>query len=163
MSRSRAQSARDLGRVDVRASAGQYNGTEGALAAASWLHHVGSTTPTTTRWHVEIALDVVRTRAPSEWDEPTATRFHLDVYAEEWGYYVCHAGRASWIRVTDVPFVHGRDDFRLLSTTPSLAEIGSLVRRIESEHSVQFQREHATIRTNVAGVEPSVRRWITKL
>jgi hypothetical protein len=163
MSRSRALSTRDIGRVHVLASAGQHNGTDGALAAASWLHQLGSTTPTTTRWHVEIRLDVMHARAPSEWEETTATRFHLDVYAEEWGYYVCHGGHASWIRITDVPFVHGRDDFKLLSSTPALRDIGSLVRRIETEYSVQFQREHAMVRTNVAGIEPSVRRWIARL
>jgi hypothetical protein len=162
MSRSRALSARDPGRV-ILASGGPYNATDGAVAAAAWLHHVAPTSTTTTRWHVEIVLDVIHARAPSEWDETTATRFHLDVYAEEWGYYVCHAGHASWIRITDVPFVHGRDDFKLLSSTPALIEIGGLIRRIESDHSIHFQREHATVRTNIAGIEPSIRRWIATL
>lgn len=162
MSQSRALSARDLGQV-VLASANQQHATDGALAAAGWLRDFGPTPPTTTRWHVEIALDVIHARAPTEWDETTASRFHLDVYAEEWGFYVCHGGHASWIRVTDVPFVHGRDDFKLIAATPALIEIGALVRRIESEHSIRFQREHATIRTNVAGIEPAIRRWLTKL
>lgn len=162
MSRSRALLARAPGQV-VRASSGQQNSTDGALAAAQWLRDFSATPPTTTRWYVEIVLDVLHTRAPSEWDETTATRFHLDVYAEEWGFYVCHGSHASWIRVTDVAFVHGRDDFKLISATPALLEIGSLVRRIESDHAIQFQREHAAIRTNIAGIEHAIRRWITKL
>lgn len=149
--------------MDVRASAGHRSATDGAIAAASWLGQFDSTTPTTTRWHVEIVLDVIHGRAPTEWDETTATRFHIDVYAEEWGYYVCHGGRASWIRITDVPFVHGRDDFKLLLSTPALMNIGQLIRRLEADHSVQFQREHATVRTNVAGIEPSVRLWLATL
>jgi hypothetical protein len=163
MSRSRALSARDLGRVDVVASGRSSSSTYGALAADHWIRNFTATPPTTTRWHVEIALDVVTTRAPSEWDETTSTRFHLDIYAEEWGFYVCHVGQSSWIRVTDVPFVHGRDDFKLLPWTPALSDIGRLLHHVEQTHSIRFQREHATIRTNVAGIEPSVRSWIATL
>jgi hypothetical protein len=150
--------------VDVIASGGHKSSTYGALAADAWIRHRGATSSTTPpRWHVEIALDVAQTRAPSEWDEATATRFHIDIYAEEWGFYVCHGGRSSWIRVTDIPFVHGRDDFTLLRWTPALGDIGELLRQFELTHSVRFQREHATIRTNIAMLEPAIRRWVAAI
>jgi hypothetical protein len=150
--------------VGVVASGGLKSSTFGALAADAWIRDRGaSPTTTTTRWHVEIAIDVVQARAPSEWDEATATRFHIDIYAEEWGFYVCHGGRSSWIRVTDVPFVHGRDDFTLLRWTPALNDIGELLHQFEQTHALRFQREHATIRTNVAGIEPAIRRWVAAL
>jgi hypothetical protein len=149
--------------VNVVAGAEHGSSTYGALAADAWIRIFNATPPTTTRWHVEIALDVIHTRAPTEWDETTATRFHLDVYAEEWGFYVCHGGKSSWIRVTDMPFVHGRDDFQLLPWTPLLTDVGSLLQHVEQTYSLQFQREHATIKTNVAGIEPAIRRWIATL
>src|SRR6185312_10788992 len=65
-------------------------------------------------------------RAPSEFDETTSSRFHLDIYLEEWGVFFCHAGQSSRIRVTDMAFVHGRDDFQLLGVTPQLKDIGWL-------------------------------------
>ena len=133
--------------------------TAGALAAETWLRGHG-VTPPPTRWHVEIALDIVHERAPTEFDEHTATRFHLDIYTEEWGVYFCHAGRSSWIRVTDIAFVHGRDDFHLLDVTPALKDIGQLLGQLERTHRIQFQRKHASIRTNLAGVEPAIRSWV---
>jgi len=135
----------------------------GDVAAAFWLSSVTGISPDVPRWHVEIALDVTTGRAPSEFDDATATRFHLDIYAEEWGVYFCHAGRSSWIRVTDVSFVHGRDDYQLLSAMPPLREIGTLVRKLEDTHGVVFQRESAIVRTNLPALEPTVRRWLTTL
>ena len=55
----------------------------GALAAATWLRNRGITPPTSSRWLVEIALDVVGDRAPSEFDEASATRFHISINTEE--------------------------------------------------------------------------------
>jgi hypothetical protein len=135
----------------------------GPLASAAWLRDRGQDQTTTTRWYVEIALDVVHARAPSEFDERTSTRFHLDIYAEEWGLYFCHGGHSSWIRVTDIAFVHGRDDFQLLDATPGLRDIGLLLRRLEATHAVKFQREHASIKTNVTSLEPAFRAWIAAL
>lgn len=134
----------------------------GATAATAWLRSLSTTQPSQTHWNVEIALDVVHGRAPTEWDEATATRFHIDVYTEEWGFYFCHGGRSSWIRVTDIPFVHGRDEFSLLGKTPALSDVGALVRDLEASHGVRFQRQHATIRTNLPSIEPAVRGWIAK-
>lgn len=135
----------------------------GAAGSTGWLHSLGHSPPTQTRWSVEIALDVAPEPAPFEWDDASATRFHVDVYSDEWGFYVCHAGRSSWIRVTDIAFVHGRDDFQLLKRTPSLDAIGALVRELEEAHGIRFQRHHAAIRTNLPKIEASVRAWIAKL
>lgn len=137
--------------------------TTGARSAASWLGERGIVVPTGTRWHAEVLLDVIDARAPSEHDESTATRFHLDMYMEEWGFYFCHAGRCSWVRVTDQPFVHGRDDYNLLGLTPSLADIGQLLRHLELKHKIRFRREHANIRTNIPHGEPAIRAWVAAL
>jgi hypothetical protein len=168
MSRSRLTTAQNL------AASGSVGGpgsgpTPGARDAAEWLAaRTSGSAGTTTgaglqRWHVEIALDVAHGRAPSEFDEDTATRFHLDIYSEEWGLFFCHAGHASWIRVTDIPFVHGRDDFSLLALVPPLADIGKLIRRIEATHALAFQRAGAAVRTNVPSLEPAVRSWLATL
>jgi hypothetical protein len=144
----------------VHASGDAHDGTSGAIAATSWLNERGLTPPTQERWHVEIALDVVNARAPSEFDDTTATRFHIDIYAEEWGVYACHAGRSSRIRVTDIAFVHGRDDLHLLALTPPLRDIAQLLRHVEATLGVRFQRAHASVTTNLPGIEPAIRAWL---
>lgn len=152
------------GSIAFRPHAGPIASPEGASAAASWFAARRlSSTPSILRWHVEIALDAVEAPAPVEFDERTATRFHVDIYSEEWGVFFCHGGRSSWIRVTDIAFVHGRDDFGLLTAMPSLHDVGSLVRKLEQHHGVQLQRQHAAIRTNLSGAEPAIRRWIATL
>lgn len=148
--------------IEMHAAGGGLS-TLGSLSAAAWLSARGATAPTLERWHVEVALDVVQKRAPSEFDETTSSRFHLDIYLEEWGVFFCHAGQSSRIRVTDIAFVHGRDDFQLLGVTPQLKDIGWLLRHVESRHGLEFMRAHADIRTNVANVEPAVRSWIASL
>jgi hypothetical protein len=115
------------------------------------------------RWHVEIAIADVDGPPPTEFDERIATRFQLELYSEEWGFFFCHRGRSSWIRITDIPFVHGRDDFGLLAQTPALAVIGTLLRSLEREHAIELRREHALVRTNLANGEPIVRRWLATL
>jgi hypothetical protein len=147
----------------MASGAGGSRTTAGALAAATWVRGRGTLPPGTTRWHVETALDVVNARAPSEYDEATATRFHIDIYTEEWGFFFCHGGRSSWIRVTDVAFVHGRDDYSLFEWTPPLRDIGTLLRRIEREYRIKFQRQHALIKTNVPALEPAIREWLATL
>lgn len=102
-------------------------------------------------------------RAPSEFDEAAATRFHISIYTEEWGIYFCHGGHSSWIRITDIAFVHGRDDFKLLDVIPALKDIGSLMRRLEHHNGFRFQRQHAVITTNLPAIEPAVRTWIASL
>ncbi|HEX4416639.1 MAG TPA: hypothetical protein VH165_02015 [Kofleriaceae bacterium] len=133
------------------------------MAAAAWLAARRLPSPGAQRWHIEVALDVVDAPASFEFDDRTATRFHIDIYSEEWGVFFCHAGRSSWIRITDIAFVHGRDDFGLLGTMPPLQNVGTLLRRLEQQHGVQLQRQHAAVRTNLASTEPAIRRWLATL
>jgi hypothetical protein len=147
----------------TRASSQHSGSTVGALDASSWLSARSVGANGVLRWHAEIALDVIDGPAPEEFDEHVASRFHIDIYAEEWGFYFCHGGHASWIRVTDIPFVHGRDDFAVLSATPSLEHIGSLLRELEARYAIRFQRDRALVRTNVPRAEPSIREWVMAL
>lgn len=133
------------------------------LAARAWFNARTLSAPGLLRWHAEILLDVVDQPAREKFDERTDTRFRIEIYSEEWGYLFCHGGSASWIRVTDIPFVHGRDDFRLLPLTPALKDIGSLLRTVEQRHAIQFRRRNAQVNTNIPNAEPSLRRWVESL
>jgi hypothetical protein len=137
--------------------------TAGMLAARQWVTARGLTPPSVTRWHATILLGTEEHSPELEIDERRETRFRIEIYSEEWGFFFCHAGRSSWIRVTDIPFVHGRDDFRLLPLTPPLHDVGHFLRRLESQHAVQFQREHARLTTNLVDAEPELRRWVRSL
>lgn len=140
------------------------NTNAGTLAAAAWLSSLGlNPPPGTLRWHAEISLDVRPGPAPAEFDEARDSRFHVDIYSEEWGFFFCHRGQVSWIRITDIPFVHGRDDHRLLMQTPALPDVGKLLRSLEQKHDIHFNRAHALIRTNVVAAEPMIRRWLQTL
>jgi hypothetical protein len=132
----------------------------GSRAAKRWFDDRGLDAPNLKRWHAELAMSTLDAPAPAQFDERRDTRFHIDIYAEEWGFFFCHGGKTSWIRVTDIAFVHGRDEFSLLAQTPPLSDLGALVRGLENQHRVAFKRKHATVRTNVAGAEVSIRRWI---
>lgn len=137
--------------------------TAGMLAARNWLTARRIAAPALLRWYAEITLDVIEGPARLEYDERTDTRFRIEVYSEEWGFVFCHEGRASWIRVTDIPFVHGRDDFRLLDSTPALKDLALLVRMIERQHGLRFRRELAAVRTNLPDAEPAIRAWVLGL
>lgn len=131
----------------------------GALAAAAWCA-ARELYPRQPRWAVTVALDSV---PGSMLDEaPLDARFTLEIYAEEWGYSVRRGAAMSWIRVTDVAFVHGRDDFSLLRRTPRLDRIDELVRVIEAEHEIRFDRTRPLIRTSIGG-EDVIARWIAEL
>ena len=117
--------------------------------AAAWLR--GLELAYVPRWHVEVALDA------------GPTRFHINIYEEEWGFAFRHAGRASWIRVVDRPFVHGRDDFDLLARTPALHRLKSFIVELEREHGIELRRDAATIRTNVPDGAPRVRAWLARI
>jgi len=108
-------------------------------------------------------MDVGDVPPSPEFDERTASRFHIDIYSEEWGFLFCHRGELSRIRVTDVAFVHGRDDHRLLAATPALAELGALLRSLERKHQVAFRRDLALVRSDLPNIEPLVRRWLLAL
>ena len=149
----------------LASSGGAVAQTLGQKTAAAWLRaRAGSTTPTLERWYVEIAMGLARERPPTDFDEATASRLHISIYAEEWGVYFCHHGRSSWIRVTDMPFVHGRDDHKLLTLLPaSLVDLGSFVRRLEASERIRFERAHASIKTNLESIEPAIRSWLLAL
>jgi hypothetical protein len=115
------------------------------------------------RWHANILLAPLDHEPAPDLDVSVDTRFRIEIYSEEWGYFFCHGGRASWIRVTDIAFVHGRDDFRLLASTPALDDLGQLLRTVERTHGLHFRREHALVRTNLAAAEASIRRWVQSL
>jgi hypothetical protein len=133
------------------------------LAARAWFRARALSAPGLLRWNAEILLDVVDQPARDKFDERTDTRFRIEIYSEEWGFLFCHGGQASWIRVTDIPFVHGRDDFRLLASTPALKDIGLLLRTVEHRHRIQFRRRNALVTTNIPKAEPVIRRWIESL
>ena len=153
-------------RVSMHAASGSGGGsspTAGAMAAASWLRSLGLTPGNATRWHVEIVLEPSAQRPATDFDERTATRFQIAIYSEEWGVFFCHQGRASWIRVTDIAFVHGRDDFRLLHLMPALPLVGALLRSLEKQHGVHFERAYASIKTNLTAADGAVTTWIATL
>lgn len=112
--------------------------------------------PNEERWFVEIDLRDVR-------GARLDTRFVLEVYSEEWGFHLHHLARSSWIRVTDVAFVHGRDDHELLAHLPRLREIGLFVREIERRYAIRFDREAAKIRTSIPNAEPVLRDWVAAI
>jgi hypothetical protein len=114
--------------------------------------------PSAPKWFVEIEL-----AAAGNSDRAQAGKLLLEVYAEEWGYRFEHDGRTSWIRVTDVPFVHGRDEHGLLPKTPRLENIGGLIREIEEAKAIEFQRQHAVVRSNVPDEDGVIATWIKKL
>jgi hypothetical protein len=123
----------------------------GPLAAAAWLLARGLF-PRDPRWFVEVELVAGED-----------TRFVIEVYTEEWGIAFHHAGRVSWIRVTDIPFVHGRDEHDLLGEVPTLRDIGSLVSTLERRYGIRFPRD-PMIRTSLSdGAESNIRHWARTL
>lgn len=90
------------------------------------------------------------------------TRFDLNVYEEEWGFYFQFAGRASWIRVTDAAFVHGRDDFDLLARTPDLLAVNALLAELEQEHGLAFRRATASVRSTIPDAPNLIRDWLIR-
>jgi hypothetical protein len=124
----------------------------GALAAAAWLAERGLISEQS-RWSIEIELPAIEGDA----------RLQLDIYAEEWGFQFAHRDARSWIRVTDVAFVHGHDDHALLPRTPELRDIGAFIATLEREHGVRFDRHAPVIRTRVPNAEPAVRAWVASL
>jgi hypothetical protein len=137
--------------------------TTGRRAAEVWLRDRGLSAPALTPWHVEVSLDVRDAPATPRYDERTDSRFRIELYSEEWGVFFCHRGQASWIRVTGLPFVHGRDDFGLRAMVTGLKDVHVVLRDVERRHSISFRRNHALIRTNVPGAELSVRLWVHSL
>jgi hypothetical protein len=88
------------------------------------------------------------------------TRLIVAIEPAGWSYQFAHGGQRSSIQVTDGPRVYERDDFGLCAETPSLANLGALVRGLEIRFDVWFRRLRAPVRTNLAGAEPNIRQWI---
>lgn len=147
----------------IVAAAGSSSTTAGKLAAQTWIRARLLHAPAAPRWHVEMSLDVRDAPTQLEFDEVIETRLRIEVFSEEWGVFFCHLGQASWIRVTDVAFVHGRDDFNLLPLVPPLKDLGTLLKTIERKHSLRFRREHAYVRTNVPRAEAAAKQWLKTL
>ena len=128
------------------------------LATNAWLSARGLIAPP--RWNVSIMLDARDQPARHEFDAALDTRFHISMSRDEWGFFFCHAGQVSWIRVTDVPAVFERDEYGLISNVPPLRDLGSLVQRLEETHQIRFHRQHASIRTNIGCAESTIRIWV---
>jgi hypothetical protein len=125
----------------------------GPLATAAWL--LGrSLFPREKNWFVEIELCA---------DNVANARFGIEIYAEEWGFAFRHDDRVSWIRVTDIPFVHGRDDFELLRASSGLRNIGNVIEQVENCYDLHFTRDLAIVRTNIAESDEAIRTWIAGL
>lgn len=62
-----------------------------------------------------------------------------------------------------MPHADGRDDHQLALATPSLKQLGTMVRHLEQRFNIFFQRHHAAIDTSLAGTEPIIRAWLTRL
>ena len=119
----------------------------GPLASSAWLAAL-DIIPESQRWSVEITLPA-----------SDHSHFKLDVYSEEWGYSFAYRDRVSWIRVTDIRFIHGRDDHDLLAQTPPLKSIHSLISGIERRFDIAFDRSSATVRTSIQGAERALLAW----
>jgi hypothetical protein len=123
--------------------------TLGAAASTRWLaeRRLDASEP---HWYVEIMV---------ESDTPDV-RFELNIYPEEWGFVFRRGWRVSSIRITDVAFVHGRDDNQLLAKTPALEQIGELLKDLEQNYGVSFSRTKAVVRSNLARAVAAVRPWL---
>jgi hypothetical protein len=124
--------------------------TLGSQAAAAWAAQVGLDVAGTPHWYVEIELHT----------DPVEAQLDLNIYPEEWGVVFRRGNRVSSIRVTDVPFVHGKDDHGLLTGLPELARFDELLAMLERRYDVVFQRTHPAVRSNLRRALASVRPWL---
>jgi hypothetical protein len=129
--------------------------TIGALASQRWLEERGLAS-STTHWYVEITM--------RPWnDEQGTTVLTVNIYPEEWGVIFRHNYKASSLRVTDEPFVHGRDDFTLLADLGELTGLGDLLVKLERRFGFAFDRAHATVQSNIRRATPVVRGWLVAI
>lgn len=130
----------------------------GPIASAHWLV-ARDLYPKEPRWFVEIDLDAFSRTG----DDAQPTRFRIEIYAEEWGFVFTHAGRVSWIRVTDTRFAHGPDEHELLDASPKLGSIGAFLKTLEARFGIRFDREHPRVRTNIEDAEQRIASWVARL
>lgn len=149
--RTRANTPYALEERVLLSSGGQSRMTAGALATARWLRTIGQTPPTGD-WSAQ--LELVATPSSS---------FTLELSHTDWSFEFRHLGRRSAIRVTSLPTVFERDDYKLLHYTPALQNIGGLVRRLECEHEIGFRRSTACVQTTLPGLVPDALRWLAQL
>ncbi|HEU4734193.1 MAG TPA: hypothetical protein VFT22_40155 [Kofleriaceae bacterium] len=123
--------------------------------AARGLHPPSSGEP----WKVTILLDVVNPRVVLA-DTAVRTRLQIVIESFEWSVFFTHGSGASWIRVTDAPRVHERDDFGLLPHVTELRNIGRLVQWLEQRFKLEFRRPHAVIHTNLVDAQQNILLWI---
>lgn len=135
----------------------------GVLAVAAWLSDRGIVAPPDRAWGIQIALGTALQIPPPVFAETIDTRLQIMITANEWSYYFAHKGRASRVRVTDLPHADGRDDYQLAPITPPLRQLSRLVRELEQRFKLFFRRHHAAIDTTLAGTEPIIRAWLTTL
>jgi hypothetical protein len=131
----------------------------GARESAEWLARLGIS-PTKPKWYAEAYLDVVDGPASQVYMGTTDSRFHLRVYADEWGLLFIHKGKTSHIRRTDHDFINGEDGHALLKKMPDLADVATFIARLEKKHGLSFHREHAWLRTNLPGGKQALREWL---
>ncbi len=124
--------------------------TIGALASSAWLARRKLDASRIAHWYVEITIAS---------DMPD-TRLEINIYPEEWGFVFRRGKRVSSIRVTDVAFVHGLDDYQLLRDTPSLEGIGDLLATLERCYGARFLRDRPTVRSNLVRAAAVVRPWL---
>lgn len=124
--------------------------TLGARESTRWLDERGLDGSRTPHWFVEISIDSAR----------RDTRLELNIYPEEWGFVLRRGPKVSSIRITDVPFIHGLDDFQLLAETPALDELGGLITRLEHRFELRFLTVRAAVRSNLVRAAAMVRPWL---
>jgi hypothetical protein len=123
--------------------------TLGAAASHRWLIDRGLEPPSS-HWYVEIRIET----------DVLDVRFELNIYPEEWGFVFRYGRRVSSIRITDVAFVHGRDEHQLLSKTPPLEQIGELLAELEQRYVVRFAHKSAIVKSNLIRATAAIRPWL---
>jgi hypothetical protein len=134
--------------------------TAGALASATWLQTRGLAFAAPKAWDVAIMLGVLDHLPPRSFRDTHDTRFHIAISAAEWGFYFCHRGRVSWLRVLDLPCINERDEFDLIRRVPPLRDLGRFVQALEEEHGICFRRTLSAIRTNLPDADATIRLWV---
>jgi hypothetical protein len=128
--------------------------------SARWLSARGLYPPVSGEpWQVTILLDVVNPRI-ALFDAATRTRLQIVIERFEWSVVFTHGTRESWIRVTDAPRVHERDDLGLLPHMTELRNLGMFVRWLERQFKLEFRRPHAAIHTNLLEAQQRILLWI---
>ena len=132
----------------------------GAVAVDAWLSARGVFPPVGRAWSVSISFE---TGERAVFIETLDTRFVLAIHPDSWAYSFVHRNRRSQVHVTSSPGIAGADDHLLLAATPSLANVGALVRELERRYHVHFPRHTARVVTDLPGAEPVVRAWLTSM